>query len=146
MKKRILNQQTAIVCAIVAIALVAAACGLGGGVSSSKEIKSIPAGNSLTVTLSSKDGALHHSNDEVLVSFKDSGGNPVDVGAVALNFHMPTMGTMPAMHHTAALMTTSTPGVYRGKLQLESGGEWQCEVAYDGPKGSGKVSMPVMAQ
>ena len=37
---------------------------------------------------------LKHGEEEFYLTFKDSSGKPVDVGAVALTFHMPAMGTM----------------------------------------------------
>jgi len=46
---------------------------------------------------------------------KDSSGKPVDVGAAALTFHMPQMGSMAQMNDHAALTTTDTPGVYRAQ-------------------------------
>ena len=135
---------------IVAVAagllLLAAACGPGGGsTDTGKVIKSAQAGN-LTVTLSNSDGVLKHGDSEFFLTFKDAGGKPVDVGAAALNFYMPQMGTMAAMNDAATLTTTRTSGVYRGKARIEVGGEWQAQVTYEGPAGSGKTSFPVTAQ
>jgi hypothetical protein len=59
---------------------------------------------------------------------------------------MPQMGTMAEMNDTAAFTTTETPGVYRGKANIEVAGEWQVRVTYDGPKGRGQATFPITAQ
>jgi len=111
-----------------------------------KVIKSAPAGNDLTVSLATSDGVLKHGNAEFTLTFADSSGKPVDVGAVALNYHMPQMGTMHEMNDPSTLTTTDTPGVYHGKADIEMAGEWQAQITYDGPKGRGKASFSVNAQ
>ena len=129
--------------AALALLTLAAAC--GGGGAGDKEIKSGKVGN-LTVTLANSDGVLRNGDQELTVTFKDASGKPVDVGSASLNFHMPAMGTMPVMNDPATLTTTSTPGVYRGKVDLQMKGDWQAQVAYEGPAGTGKGSFPVTAQ
>jgi hypothetical protein len=123
------------------LAALAAACGPRGA----KEIKSGTVGG-LNVTIANEDGVLRHGEQEFTVTFKDSSGKAVDVGSASLNFYMPPMGTMAAMNSAATLKTTSTPGVYQGKADIEMPGEWQAQVAYEGPAGSGKGSFPVTAQ
>ena len=136
---------------VVAVLLTAAACGSGsagsggGAAETGKEIKSGKVG-SLTVTISNEEGVLKQGDEEFFVTFKDAAGKPVDVGAASLNFFMPAMGTMPVMNDPATLMTTNTPGIYGAKAKIEMAGEWQAQVAYDGPAGSGKGSFPVTAQ
>ncbi|HEX8339053.1 MAG TPA: FixH family protein [Pyrinomonadaceae bacterium] len=127
----------------LALLLTAAAC--GGGGAGDKEIKSGKVG-AMTVTLANSDGVLRNGEQELTVTFKDASGKGVDVGSASLNFYMPAMGTMPAMNDAATLTTTSTPGVYRGKVKLQMGGEWQAQVAYEGPAGTGKGSFPVTAR
>lgn len=122
-----------------------AACG-SKTTDSGKVIKTAPAGNNLTVALATSDGVLKHGDSEFTLTFTDSSGNPVDVGAVALNFHMPQMGSMAAMNNAAKFTTTETPGVYRGNANIEMAGEWQAQITYDGPKGRGQASFPVTAQ
>lgn len=135
-----------------ALLLLAAACGSGsgpattGGVSTGKVIKSAPVGNNLTVELANEDGVLKHGDEEFYLTFKDASGKPVDVGAVALNFYMPGMGTMPVMNDPTTFTTTATPGVYHGKAKIEMAGEWQAQLSYEGPKGTGKTSFPVTVQ
>ena len=128
--------------AALALLVTAAACGPGAG---DREIKSGKVG-ALTVALANSDGVLRHGDQELTVTFRDASGKGVDVGSASLNFYMPAMGTMPVMNDAAALTTTSTPGVYRARVNLQMGGEWQAQVAYEGPAGSGKGSFPVTAQ
>jgi len=125
---------------------LAAACGSkSSSVDTGKVIKSAPVGN-LSVTLSNSSGQLKHGGDEFLVTFKDSSGKPVDVGAAALTFHMPQMGSMAQMNDHATLTTTDTPGIYRAKAEIEVAGEWQAQVSFEGPAGKGQTSFSVTAR
>jgi len=128
--------------AALALLVTLSACGGGAG---DREIKSGKVG-ALTVALASADGVLRQGDQELTVTFKDASGKAVDVGSASLNFYMPAMGTMPAMNDPATLTTTSTPGVYSGKVKIEMIGDWQAQVAYEGPAGTGKGSFPVTAQ
>ena len=132
---------------VAAAALLLVACGSSQqGSSTGKVIKSAPAGNGLTVSLATSDGVLKHGDSEFTLTFADSAGKPVDVGAVALTFHMPQMGTMAEMNDSATFTTTATPGVYNGKAQIEVAGEWQARITYEGPKGRGQANFPVTAR
>jgi hypothetical protein len=131
---------------LLILLLIVAACGSrSSSVDTGKVIKSAPIGN-LTVTLSSPSGKIKHGADEFYVTFKDSSGKPVDVGAAALTFHMPQMASMPMMNDPATLTTTDTPGVYRAKANIEMAGEWQAQVSFEGPAGKGQTSFSVTAQ
>jgi len=131
---------------LIAVAALAFACKSGSAPAIGKVIKSGPAGNNLTVSLATSDGVLKHGNTEFTLSFTDVGGKPVDVGAVALTFHMPQMGTMQAMNDPATFTTTETPGVYRGKASIQMAGESQAKITYEGPAGRGETSFPVTVQ
>lgn len=133
------------VLSLIALALIIAACGSTTS-KPGKVMKTAPAGNNLTVALATSDGVLKHGNSEFTLTFSDAAGKPVDVGAVALTFHMPQMGTMGEMNDNATFTTTETPGVYRGKVNIEVAGEWQTKVTYDGPKGRGQATFPITAQ
>lgn len=137
-------KKLAIAFSLIGLVILAVACG-SKGVTNGKVIKSASAGN-LTVSLATSDGVLKHGNTEFTLSFTDSSGKPVDVGAVALTFHMPQMGTMQAMNDATTFTTTDTPGVYRGKANIEIAGEWQAQITYDGPAGRGQTSFPITAQ
>src|SRR5712672_2920555 len=131
---------------LLALLLFVAACGSKSNtVDSGKVIKSAPIGN-LTVTLSSASGQIKHGGDEFFITFKDSSGKPMDVGAAALTFHMPQMASMPVMNDPATLTTTDMPGVYRAKANVEMAGEWQAQVSFEGPAGKGQTSFSVTGQ
>jgi len=131
-----------------AVLLITAACGSKtgtSGVPTGKAIKTVPVGN-LTATLSNDSGVLKRGDQELMLSFADASGKAIDVGAVSLNFHMPSMGGMAAMTDAVTFTTTETPGVYRGKVNIEVAGEWQSQLVYDGPAGNGKTTFSVTAQ
>ena len=134
--------------ALALVLVIAAACGLNpadhAALSAGKAIKTVTVGN-LTATLSNSTGQLKQGSQEVTLAFTDSAGKPVDVGAVSLNFHMPAMGGMAAMDDTVTFTTTGTPGVYRGRVNIEMAGEWQAQLAYEGPVGTGKTAFSVAA-
>lgn len=133
--------------AVTVLAAVFVACSSSPqSPSTGKVIKSASAGNGLTVSLATSDGVLKHGNSEFTLMFVDASGKPVDVGAVALTFHMPQMGTMSEMNDAATFTTTDTPGIYRGRAQIEVAGEWQVRVTYDGPAGRGNPTFPITAQ
>jgi hypothetical protein len=149
MEARKMNRSLfAIGVALVGIFLIGAACnktGSGGNISRGKVIKTATVGN-LTATLSNSTGQLTQGDQEVMLDFTDSSGKPVDVGAVSLNFHMAQMGPMSEMNEATSFTTTGTPGVYRGKVKIEVAGEWQGQLAYEGPAGSGKTTITVTAR
>ena len=131
---------------LLLLLLIVSACGSNtSSVDTGKVIKSAPIGN-LTVTLSNPPGQIKHGGDEFFITFKDSSGKPVDVGAASLTFHMPQMGSMAQMNDHAALTTTDTPGIYRAKANIKMAGEWQAQVSYEGPAGKGQTSFSVTAQ
>ena len=142
-------KKSAILITLALILAIAAACGsnsgTNGNVPTGKVIKAVPVGN-LTATLSNDSGVLKYGNQELTLAFTDASGKPVDVGAVSLNFHMPQMGSMAAMTDSVTFTTTRTPGVYRGKVNIESGGEWQLQLAYEGQAGKGQTTFSVIAQ
>src|SRR6266436_902430 len=56
----------------------------------------------------------------------------------------PTLSNSKAeMNDATTLTTTGTPGVYRGQVNIEVAGEWQGQLAYEGPVGSGKTTFTV---
>src|SRR6266851_5118324 len=132
--------------ALIGTVLIAAACGSKTGsnanVATGKVIKTATVAN-LTATLSNSTGQLKAGEQEVMLAFTDPSGKPVDVGAVSLNFHMAQMGPMAEMNDATSFTTTGTPGVYRGKVNIEVAGEWQGQLAYEGPAGTGKTTITV---
>lgn len=127
-----------------------AACGSGTQPTADNPVqgKVIKSGsiNNLTVTVSSETGKIKNGEQELMLAFTDASGKAVDVGAASLNFYMPAMGSMGAMNNAAALTTTGTPGVYRGKVKIEMAGGWEAQITYEGAAGKGKTSFPLVAQ
>ena len=131
---------------VAAVILIAVACGKSGDSMTSRNvIKSVAVAN-LNATLANDSGVLNQGDQELMLSFTDASGKPVDVGAIALIFHMPQMGSMAEMNEAVTLTTTSTPGVYRGRVNIEVPGEWQAKLAYEGPVGKGTTTFSVTAQ
>jgi hypothetical protein len=50
------------------------------------------------------------------------------------------------MNDGVTFTTTRTPGVYRGKVDIEVGGEYQAQLAYEGPAGKGKTTFSLVVQ
>ena len=140
-------KKSLLIMSLVAVLPVIAACGSKSGSTAptGTPIKSVAVEN-LTATLSSSTGQLKRGEQEITLAFTDSSGKPIDVGAVSLNFHMPQMGSMAAMTDGVTFTTTNTPGVYRGKVDIEVSGEWQAQLAYDGAAGKGKTTFSVTAR
>ncbi len=122
-----------------------AACSKSDSPSGEKTIKSAKAGE-MTATLSSATGTLKKGDNELMLTFTDATGQPVDVGAASLNIHMAAMGTMAEMNNKATLTTTETPGKYRAQVNLEMGGTWEAQIKYQGAHGAGQTSMTVQAK
>lgn len=139
-----------IVSILSAVSIFIVACGGAStgnpAAATGKVIKSAPIGDKMTVTLSSSTGGLKNGEQEIFLAFTDASGKAVDVGAASLNFNMPAMGSMAVMNDSATLKTTATPGVYLGNVKIEMAGEWQAQIAYEGPAGKGKTSFSVTAQ
>ena len=121
-------EKLAIALVLIALVLVAATCSSNKNIDTGKVIKSAPVGNNLIATLSNGDAVIKNGENEFLISFRDDAGKTVEVGAVGLTLHMPAMGTMPAMNAAASFTATDTPGIYQGKVKLESTGDWQAQV------------------
>jgi hypothetical protein len=131
---------------IALFAVFAAACSPGTGTANAgKAIKSGQIGN-LTVTIANSDGVLKKGKQDLTITFADASGKPVDVSSASINFFMPAMGSMSAMNNPASLTTTGTPGVYKANVDIEMTGEWQAQVAFEGPAGKGKGTIAISAQ
>ena len=148
MEVRSVKESSIVITIALSAVFAIAACGSKTGTDGSvagKVIKTVPVGN-LTATLANDSGVLKRGNQELTISFTDASGKLVDVGALSLNFHMDQMGTMSAMNDSATFTTTSTPGVVRGKVNIEVDGEWQAQLAYEGSAGKGKTTFSVPVQ
>lgn len=132
---------------LLTFALVFAACNAGAdnAATSGKVIKTHAADN-LKITLLTDDGVIKNGKEEFTIVFETASGEPAKIDAASVNFHMPAMGTMAVMNDPATLTSTSTPGVFKGTVDLEMAGEWQVQITYEGAAVSGKTSFPITAQ
>jgi YtkA-like len=131
--------------AILSIVAVFVAACRGANSSNEKVIKSVKSGE-MTITLSSSTGEVKNGENDLVITFLDATGKPVDVGAASLNFHMAAMGPMAEMNNRATLTTTEISGKYRAQVTIEMAGSWEAQVKYQGPHGSGRESMTVRAK
>jgi hypothetical protein len=100
--------------------------------------------NDLTVQLSSPGGQLKNGDNDMLIEFRDSGGQLVDVGTVKFeaNMNMPGM----QMHETAKIQSAGTPGRYRAKIKVGMAGDWAGKLSYDGPRRRGETTVTLSAK
>jgi YtkA-like len=142
--KRFFVAITVLVTAVVIFGVACKPKTESGSMPAGKTIATVKV-NNLTATLLNDSGQLKHGDQQVTLAFSDASGKPVDVGAASLNFHMPQMAGMAEMNDAVTLTTTDTPGVYRGKVNIEVAGEWQGQLAFEGPVGKGKATFTVTA-
>jgi len=142
-----MNRKTGVVFILALVAgVITVACDRGSKSSASdKTIKSANTAG-LTITLASDTGEVKSGDNDLILSFADESGKTVDVGAASLKFHMPAMGLMAEMNDVATLTTTDIPGRYRARVHVEMPGTFEAQVNYQGPKGTGQVSMNVTAK
>jgi hypothetical protein len=132
--------------ALFSISIFGFACGAGNKTEGGGKTVKTGTVNNLTVTLATSDGVIRTGANNFTLTISDASGKPVDVGAAAVNFFMPSMGSMAAMNDAATLTTSGTPGVFNGKVNLQMAGEWQVQITFEGAAGKGKTSFPVTAQ
>ena len=137
-------QKISLILGLASLLLLSAGCG-SNSAGNEQPIKTAKAGD-LTVTLAAPNGQLRRGDNELKLTFVDAAGNPVDVGAASLNFHMAAMGTMAEMNDRATLTTTEKPGNYLAKVNLQMSGTWEAQIAYQGSHGSGKTNMNVQVK
>ena len=100
--------------------------------------------NDLKVKLMAPAGQLQKGDNNVLIEFRDSDGQFVDVGDVnfTIDMNMPGM----AMHGGGPAKKTGTTGQYRAKVKADMAGDWNGRISYDGPRGKGEQSFSVSAK
>ncbi len=132
---------------LLSLITLAAACGGSSGTATGSDMKKIAdkkINDNLTVTLSNADGKLKNGKQDIKLTFTDGTGNPVEIKAASLNFNMPAMGTMAEMNNPSKLTTTSTPGQFKGSVDIEMAGEWIAQISYEG-KDAGKTTIKMTA-
>src|SRR5256885_630956 len=94
--------------------------------------------NDLTITLSSPGGQLKNGDNDVLIEFRDSSGNLVEVGNVKFELNMNMTGMQ--IHEGANIQPVGAPGRYRAKIKVGMAGDWAGRLSYDGPRGRGETT------
>jgi hypothetical protein len=94
--------------------------------------------NDLTVKLITPAGQLQKGDNDVIIEFRDSGGQLVDVGNVnfTIDMNMPGM----VMHGGGSAGRTGTASQYRAKIKADMAGDWIAKLSFNGPHGSGQTS------
>jgi hypothetical protein len=130
---------------LAALPLAVACGGKTNEFGSEKVIKSGNAGG-MTIRISSASGELRKGPNDLTITFVDESGQAADVTAASLNFNMPAMGTMAEMNDKASLTTTTTPGKYNARVEIQVPGTWAAQVKFQTSKTSGETSMTVQAK
>lgn len=125
--------------------LVSSACERSETAGSEKVIKSTKTGET-TITLASASGEIKSGENDLMLSFTDPAGNPIDVPAASLKFHMPAMGAMAEMNNVGKLTTTNTPGKFSVRVDIEMGGSWEATISFQGSRGTEHATMSVSAK
>src|SRR6266487_660263 len=100
--------------------------------------------NDLTITLSSPGGKLKNGDNDVLIEFRDSSGNLIDVGNVKFELSMNMTGMQ--MHEGANIQPAGAPGRYRAKIKVGMAGDWGGKLSYDGSRGRGETTVTLSAK
>jgi hypothetical protein len=128
---------------VVILAFVTTACGGGQTAKPLNQLQRAHSG-SLDVVLLSDSDTLRQGKGSVVLEFRDGAGKLVDVGMVTVNATM-TMPGMAPMFGDNSVKLTDTKGRYDVATDLGMAGTWRFTVAWNGPAGSGSVSMPSTA-
>ena len=97
--------------------------------------------NDLTVRVSDHDGKLRQGDNETTIEFRDAKARLVDVGKVNLQIDSNMAGRH--IHRDVVVERTATRGLYRAKIQVDTSGDWNTKISYDGPHGKGETTFAV---
>jgi hypothetical protein len=89
----------------------------------------------IQIEVSAPEGRFRTGQSSFHLTFRNLGGNPVEVENVNVQFYMPAMATMPAMLIGADLAPIS-PNTIEGSVDLSMLGEWQMRITFDTSAGS----------
>jgi len=100
--------------------------------------------NDLSANFIAREGQFLPGNNELLIEFRDRTGQLVDVGNVKFDMDMNMPGMQ--MHSGGAIERTNTPGRYRAKLKIDTSGDWNAKLAFNGPQGHGETNFSISAR
>jgi phosphate/sulfate permease len=130
--------------------LVAAAIGAtayfswsSGGNNSAKPMMPIAkvTQDGVTVSVLSADGQIYARDNSLEIKFEDQDGHPVNVENVKLNLNMNMPGM--EMHSAAKMNVDSKVDSHQAHLTPDMAGDWVADLSYQGPKGPGKLTVPI---
>jgi hypothetical protein len=118
--------------------------GLAGCTSGKVDISSLkPAATrtvgKLSIVLLNKTGELTQGQNEFVVQFKDSQGQPADVGDVQLGSSM-SMPSMAPMSGDSRITPTGQTGIYKVTSNFAMSGAWHFTLSWNGPYGQGHTT------
>jgi hypothetical protein len=97
--------------------------------------------NDLIVQLMAPAGQLQKGDNNLLIEFRDSDGQLVDVGDVNFTIDMNMQGMV--MHGGGPAQKTGTAGQYRVKVKADMSGDWNAKVYFQGPRGQRQTNFSV---
>jgi hypothetical protein len=100
--------------------------------------------NDLTVKLMAPAGQLRKGDNNVLIEFRDSGGQLVDVGNVNFTIDMNMPGLV--MHGGGLAQKTRTAGQYQAEVRADMAGDWNANISFQGPHGHGEQHFSITAK
>jgi hypothetical protein len=100
--------------------------------------------NDLMVKLMAPTGQLQKGENNVLIEFRDSDGQLVDVGNVnfTIDMNMPGM----SMRDGGPAQKTGTTGQYRVEVKAEMTGDWNAKISFQGSHGHGEQHFSITAK
>ena len=121
-------------------ALVSAGCWAAPDAAPLKELQRVRSGD-VDVVLLSETGTLAQGRNSFVLEFRSSAdGRRRDVGTVRARATMPMAGMAP-MFGTTDVSATGNEGRYLVTSDLSMAGTWQINVQWQGPSGSGAVTL-----
>jgi len=93
----------------------------------------------LTIVLLNKTGELTQGQNEFVVEFKDSQGQPADVGDVQLGSSM-SMPSMAPMSGDSQITPTGQTGIYKVSSNFAMSGAWHFTLSWNGSSGQGHTT------
>jgi YtkA-like len=93
----------------------------------------------LSIVLLNKTGELTQGQNEFVVQFKDSQGQPADVGDVQLGSSM-SMPSMAPMSGDSQITPTGQTGIYKVTSNFAMSGAWHFTLSWNGPYGQGHTT------
>ncbi|MDA2928054.1 efflux RND transporter permease subunit, partial [Acidobacteria bacterium AH-259-G07] len=89
----------------------------------------------IQIEVSAPEGRFRPGQSRFHLTFRNLGGDPVEVENVKVQFYMPAMATMPAMLIGADVSPIIPDGI-QADVDLPMSGEWQMRITFDTPEGS----------